>query len=313
MTIRPPVCVFAFNRPGHLRAALASLAGNYGADESAVTIYCDGPRDDRDREGVAAARQVARGAAGFASVRVVERDANLGLARSIIEGVGAALTASDRVIVLEDDLVTAPGFLDYMRDGLALYADDERVASIHGYLYPVPGPVPETFFIRGADCWGWGTWRRAWSRFEPDGALLLRHLEESGQLADFNYGGRAPIFGSMLSDQVAGRNDSWAIRWQAANFLANRLTLYPGRSLVQNAGFDSTGTHCEESAVYHVPLATERVAVLPIEVAVDARMTTQFGEFFARLSAPRRKTRRERARRFFRRIARRLGASAGRL
>jgi hypothetical protein len=312
MASRPPVCVFAFKRPEHLRAALAALARNHGAAESSVTIYCDGARDERDHDGVRATRAVARGATGFGSLRVVERDANLGLARSIIDGVGAALAACDQVIVLEDDLVTAPGFLDYMRDGLALYADDERVASVHGYLYPVPGPAPETFFIRGADCWGWGSWRRAWARFEPDGALLLRRLEESGLLADFNHGGRAPMFGFMLAEQVAGRNDSWAIRWQAANFLANRLTLYPGRSLVQNVGFDSTGTHCEESDVYHVPLAEAPVAVRPIEVAADARMTAQFGEFFARVSAPRRKTRRERARRFWRRLARRFGGPDGR-
>lgn len=309
MTERPPVCVFAFRRPEHLRASLAALARNHGAAESNVIIYCDGPRDGRDRDGVAATREVARDARGFASVRLVERDTNLGLARSIIDGVGGTLAAADRVIVVEDDLVTAPGFLDYMRDALALYAGDDRVASIHGYLYPVPGPVPETFFIRGADCWGWGTWHRAWVRFEQDGALLLRRLEESGLLADFNYGGRAPMFGFMLAEQVAGRNDSWAIRWLAANFLANRLTLYPGRSLVQNVGFDNTGTHCEESALYHVPLAEGLVSVLPIEVAADVRMTAQFGDFFSRVSMPRRKTRRERLQRFWHRLVQPLGGS----
>jgi len=48
----------------------------------------------------------------------------------------------------------------------------------------------------------------------------------------------------MLIDQIAGHNDSWAIRWHAACFLADRLTLYPGKSLVTNTGVDGSGTHC---------------------------------------------------------------------
>jgi len=48
----------------------------------------------------------------------------------------------------------------------------------------------------------------------------------------------------MLRDQIAGRNDSWAVRWHASCFLAGRLTLYPGKSLVSNVGLDGSGEHC---------------------------------------------------------------------
>jgi hypothetical protein len=77
-----------------------------------------------------------------------------GLAGSIIDGVSQVLGSHGRVVVVEDDLLLSPHFLSYMNDGLALYADDERVASIHGYRYPGTEPLPETFFLRGADCWG---------------------------------------------------------------------------------------------------------------------------------------------------------------
>ena len=49
---------------------------------------------------------------------------------------------------------------------------NKQVASIHGYIYPIDG-LPETFFIRGADCWGWATWKRAWNIFEADGQKLF--------------------------------------------------------------------------------------------------------------------------------------------
>ena len=71
----------------------------------------------------------------------------------------------DRIIVLEDDMVSSPYFLCYMNEALNLYAQDDRVACIHGYTYPCENKLPEAFFLKGADCWGWGTWRRGWKLF----------------------------------------------------------------------------------------------------------------------------------------------------
>ncbi len=63
-----------------------------------------------------------------------------------------------------------------MSDGLQKYQDNHNVVSIHGYIYPVRR-VPETFFLRGADCWGWATWRRGWKLFNSDGQFLLDKLK----------------------------------------------------------------------------------------------------------------------------------------
>jgi len=110
------------------------------------------------------------------------------------------------------------------------------VGSIHGYWYPVDRQVPETFFLRGASCWGWATWSRAWQLFEGDGRQLLAELERQGLTHRFDLDG-AMAYTRMLKDQIAGKNNSWAIRWHAAMFLAGRLQLSPGTSLVRNTGF----------------------------------------------------------------------------
>jgi hypothetical protein len=139
-------------------------------------------------------------------------------------------------------MVVSPDFLAYMNAGLALYAGDEQVVSIHGYVYPTRDALPDTFFLRGADCWGWATWRRGWAVFDPDGAALLARVEAAGLQRDFDLDGAFP-YTAMLRDQVEGRTDSWAVRWYASAFLADKLTLYPGRSLVLNIGLDGTGTN----------------------------------------------------------------------
>ena len=71
----------------------------------------------------------------------------------MINGVTEIVNQYGSVIVLEDDLVIAPHFLKFMNEALRAYANDERVACITGYIYPVNERLPEVFFLRGADCW----------------------------------------------------------------------------------------------------------------------------------------------------------------
>jgi hypothetical protein len=261
-----PVAMFVYNRPEHAVRTLKALASNELASDTDLTIYCDGSRTPEERASVEATRAVARAASGFRSVLTMERDANLGLAQSIIAGVTEVCGARGRVIVMEDDLVTAPNFLRFMNDALDKYEHEPRVGSIHGYWYPVQKPVPETFFLRGASCWGWATWARGWQVFEPDGSRLLAELRNKDLVRAFDLDG-AMAYVRMLKDQMAGRNNSWAIRWHASTFLAGLLQLSPGRSLVRNIGFDGTGTHCADSAAFDVSLSDSPVRLDDIPVA----------------------------------------------
>lgn len=266
------VALFAFKRPQHLARTLASLAANVEASRTELAVFCDAARDERDAPGVAEVRALVERIDGFRSVRTVLRSSNFGLARSIIDGVSNMLDRHGRVIVVEDDLLLSPHFLRYMNDGLASYAEDERVASIHGYSLPVDGVLPETYFLRGADCWGWATWSRAWSHFRADGSGLLAELTSRGLLREFDFDGHYP-YTQMLRDQIAGRNDSWAVRWHASAFLDDMLTLYPGRSLVHNIGLDGSGTHSEATEAFDQALAATQIRVerLPIEASRAAR------------------------------------------
>ena len=261
-----PIALFAFRRPDHLAACLAALAACPEAVDSPLVVFCDGPRGPQDEEAVREVRAVARAATGFARVDVVEREANLGLAASVIDGVGRVLADHERVVVVEDDLVVSPDFLRYLNAGLDLYAADAEVVSIHAYVVPVQAALPQSFFLRGADCWGWATWRRGWAVFEPDGAALLQRLRDTGQARAFDLDGAYP-YAQMLERQVSGEVDSWAVRWYASAFLAGKLTLYPGRSLVENVGQDGSGTHSVATRT-HAAVAgrltgpLERVAVV---------------------------------------------------
>lgn len=276
-----PVALFAFKRPEHLRRTVESLAANPLAARTHVTVFCDAARYAADAEGVTAVRALVAGLGGFASVTPVYRDSNLGLARSIIDGVSRLLAVHGRVIVVEDDLLLSPHFLQYMNGGLEVYASDDMVASVHGYCYPVDTALPETFFLRGADCWGWATWSRAWAHFESDGQALLAALEAQRLTRRFDLDGSFG-FTRMLADQIAGRNDSWAVRWHAACYLRGLLTLYPGRTLVENIGNDASGTHGGATGDYAGVPAAEEVPVRRIALAESAEARAAFVRFHRR-------------------------------
>lgn len=273
-----PIALFVYKRPAHVRRTVEALVANELACQSDLLVFCDGPRSVEDRDDVAAVCAYVDSIRGFRSVTVFRREQNAGLARSITEGVTCVCEQHERVIVIEDDMVTSRWFLTYMNEALEHYRDDARVASIHGYCYPVNVSLPETFFLRGADCWGWATWRRAWNNFEPDGRKLLDQMLHGRLTEAFDLNGSYG-FTQMLRDQIAGKNDSWAVRWHASCFLADKLTLYPGTSLVDNIGNDASGTHSEASSRFAVRLADRRVHVgdIPVQESRFARDT--FADF----------------------------------
>lgn len=239
-----PIILFTYNRPEHTRRTLAALAANDLASSSALTVYCDAPRTEADVATTSEVREVVRGARGFRSVRVVERETNLGLARSLISGIDEALERHPTVIVMEDDLVTSPHFLRFLNDGLRRYVDDDRVVSISGYAFPVEGPMPESYFLPGTFCWGWATWRRGWEIYEHDAEDLLVRLIRHDLLYELDFRGTDPM--SLILQWTANgdsRVDSWASRWMGSAALHRKLTLYPGKTLVRNIGFDGSGAH----------------------------------------------------------------------
>ena len=279
MNVLAPIVVFTYNRPEHTQRTLNALLINPLANESDIIIYSDSARTANHNKAVDEVRSYLSELTGFRSIKVIHRDKNFGLAESIIQGVTEVLQQSEKVIVLEDDMVVSPHFLKYMNEALVKFVDDDRVISVHGYVYPVDFELPEAFFIIGADCWGWATWRRGWDIFNPNGKYLLDELTRRGLLRSFDFNSASP-HSKMLKEQIKGENDSWAVRWYASAFLANKLTLYPGRSLVNNIGNDSSGTHCNTTDDFDVELSKTSINLKNVIVDVSPIALEAFEYYF---------------------------------
>lgn len=276
-----PVVVFAFNRPEHLSQCLNSLRRNPEASDSDLWVFCDGPKDEAQEAITERVRLVARQTRGFRSVLLHESPVNMGLATSVTRGVDQVLGEVEQAIFVEDDLVVSENFLSFMNAGLDIYRNHEEVASIHGFMYDVFDDLPQSVFLRGADCWGWGTWRRAWAHFNPDSDELLERLHSGPDVDDFDFGGAFP-YHQMLKDQSAGKIDSWAIRWYASAFLDGMLTLYPGSSLVQNIGMEGSGTHHGSRRAMHTDIGSFTPPLHKIRVVESAQARRAVASALAR-------------------------------
>jgi hypothetical protein len=280
-----PIILFTYNRPEHTRKTLLSLKQNHLADQSTLLIYVDGPKagaTEEQKRQVELVKQVIKEDTWCKEVIITESVENKGLALSVTTGVTDVLSKYGKAIVLEDDLVSDKWFLKYMNDSLTMYETHTDVACISGYIYPVKDALPETFFLKGADCWGWATWKRAWDILETDGVKLLKELNERNLTHDFDFNDTYPYV-NMLKDQIDKKNNSWAILWYTSAYLKNKYTLYPGKSLIHNIGIDGSGTHSSTSDNFDVQIVHQEINVDAIEVKENKEAKNSIAQYFSKI------------------------------
>ncbi|GAB4400234.1 MAG: hypothetical protein OHK0053_21600 [Microscillaceae bacterium] len=280
-----PIVLFAYKRPGHLRACLESLQKNPLSQSSDLFIYLDRLPASASEAEQAAARQVKEVVfqkKWAKSLHLQEAPQHLGLVANIEQGVTEVVEKYGKVIVLEDDLVLSPGFLDYMNEALERYAHEDQVMHINAYMYPLGKAkrYPPAFFLPLMLCWGWATWARAWQYYQKETEVLKSRLEAQNARLAFNLGSGKAGFWDYLCDCAEGKNQSWDSKWYASVFLKKGLCLTPYPSLVQNIGQDQSGTHSPQTQLYHIPHLNEKVSVYPEIQPCPPRVLRDMRQFF---------------------------------
>lgn len=279
-----PIVLFVYNRPWHTWETLSALSRNDIAAASTLIVYCDGPTQaatHEENERIAMTRRIVNGFSSFAALEVIEREHNLGLAENIKAGVSTVVNRYGRIIVLEDDIVTQPGFLRFMNDALELYKDDPEVMHISGYAYPIDYCFSgrATYFLKVLSCWGWATWKRAWDHYDDDVDDHVAFFSaKKSRVRAFNIEGGARFFDQLLANKDR-RLNTWAVRWYASWLRAGGISLFPVRSLVRNIGHDGTGAHCSAKAVYETTLSAFET-VDTIEPGEDIHARRRADKFF---------------------------------
>lgn len=279
-----PIILFTYNRPWHAQQVLDALQKNELSQQSELFIFSDGGTDYEDKQLVDKTREILDNTTGFKKVTVIKRPVNFGLAANVINGVSTIIEKYGKVIVLEDDLITAPSFLTFMNSALNMYEDVDEVAHIHSFCYAGLS-LPDTFFIKWVVSTGWATWRNSWKLLERNGEKLLAEIKEKKLSKAFDFNGKYP-YTRMLKRQVEGKNNSWAIRWNASLFLNNKLSLNTGKTLIHNIGFDGSGENSGSQDFYNMGLYDGDLQLEKpdtIQESVEARR--QFEDFYKKTNS----------------------------
>ena len=209
---------------------------------------------------------------GFASITIIERKRNFGLAESIIDGVTTIIKKHGKIIVLEDDIVTSPTFLTYMNRALEHYASQPKVWNISAWNYPMnPDLFPEdTFFWRIPHCWGWATWQDRWEHYKRDIPWVSKNFNQK-DIDYININKTADYWEHFVANQK-GKIKTWAIFWYLMAYKNQALTLMPKIPLIKQIGFDGSGVHCDNQDPFQNPLFnTSEIKTYPSTIQENER------------------------------------------
>lgn len=285
---RAPLAIFCFKRLDTLKATLASLEKCRNFREYRIFIFSDQARPDVPGESakVENVRAFLRSWSCGKACELIFQDFNLGLRKSISLGVTKLVQEHGDVIVLEDDIVVSPVFLDYMQTGLDKFRNNDAVWQISAYFTPTRKKRLDPGFLRVPSCWGWATWSRAWKHYSDNLEELLDSIPED-RISDFNINSSYDYLGALQRNKN-GTQNTWHVRWYAAMFRAHALALYPGLSLTKNIGFSPEGTNCQPSAtdlVFHkqsVSRILPRLDIIPdgTKVSESEKLLNEMAGFF---------------------------------
>lgn len=242
-----PLALFVYQRLNHTKATVEALAQNNSAKSTNLWIFSDGPKCRKSEKKINEVRDYIDTISKngwFKSVTIMKSPKNKGLANSIIGGVSMLTAKYGSIIVVEDDLVTAPDFLDFMNRSLDFYRTNPSIGSITGYspISSCPRDYKHDIYLASRNCsYGWGTWSDRWERVDW-GAKEYQQLRRSLKLRkQFNQCGLDRF--NRLRRQMNGKIDSWSIRFGLFQFMNDLYTVYPVVSRLKNIGWDGSGTH----------------------------------------------------------------------
>jgi hypothetical protein len=236
------VLIIFFNRPDNLRAVFSQVRQ---ARPSRLFLYQDGPRGERDMEGINACREVVNDIDWECDVQRMYQEKNYGCDPSEYISQKWAFSLADKCIVLEDDDVPSLSFFPFCKELLDRYEHDERIGMIAGFNCEETAKNIDSdyFFTSVFSIWGWASWRRVVDKWDNTYAFLddpvaLRQLKSVMR--------QRRVWHDMLrmcSDHRQSAKDYYETIFWSTMMMNGYLAIMPTRNMVNNLGATAGSTH----------------------------------------------------------------------
>ena len=246
-----PILVAAFRRPQHLEKVINAL----NSLSNPIFFWFDGPRPDtNDSEKIAESISLIH-ASKIPNFEIIQNPINIGTG-SVAHGVTWILERFSEVIIIEEDVVPSPEFIQFAENMLVKFRDDLGIGSINGtnfvpseYLtYPNNSYRFSSYFY----AWGWATWNNRWSQIDTnfekwDYSKL--HWPPSAR----NIFSKSRWLVSMDAVRTGSAPGLWDYLWLYTYWKNGWLSVVPNKNLVTNIGFDQEATHTKRVPEWQYP------------------------------------------------------------
>ena len=236
------VLLLFFNRPSTFRLVFDEVRK---ARPSRLFLYQDGPRSDKDLQGIAECRAIAEQIDWECDVHRMYQEKNVGCDPSEYISQKWAFSIVDKCIVLEDDDQPSQAFFPFCKEMLDRYEHDDRISMVAGFNVDevTPGVPYSYFFTSVCSIWGWASWRRVIDKWDGsysflDDEFACRQLESLIEAR----GVRSNFMKICRDHKASGKEYYESIFW-AYMLMNNGLAVMPARNLISNVGATADSTH----------------------------------------------------------------------
>lgn len=262
--VNVPVYLNFFNRPDTFQYVFESVRK---AKPSMLFLSCDGAREGHsdDVGNIKKCQEIAENIDWECSVYKNYSDRNLGCGMRMYSGISWAFEYVDRLIILEDDCVPTQECFAFFSEMLDRYSNDSRINMVCGMNNLEKWEKNNTsyFFSKTGSCWGWATWKRAWSTVEYDMPYMkdknVRRLLRKSVVPK-GYGDYLLKLGDSRYKEyrTKGQLTAWTFQHGMSIWLNSQLIIVPARNMITNIGLMEESTHAIDN-IKKLPKATQKL------------------------------------------------------
>jgi hypothetical protein len=241
------VAFLIFNRPECTQRVFEAIRQ---AKPPILLVIADGPRTPDEAKECEKVRAIIDGVDWPCNILKNYSDRNMGCKDRVASGLDWVFSNVERAIILEDDCLPHPSFFQYCEDLLEQYKDDERIMTICGAnrLGKWKEQQQSYHFSYYGGCWGWASWKRAWSHYDVE-VKLWSSPEVRARIKDLiGDQRRHSIQAKRFESAYSGKVNTWDIQWFFTRISQSGLSIVPSVNLISNIGFGAGATHTKNSS-----------------------------------------------------------------
>ena len=125
-------------------------------------------------------------------------------------------------------MILSKYFLKYMNQALLFYKKNDKVSHISAYSYPIDNNKKNFYFTKLTLSWGWGSWRREWSKYTNNPDYYINKFSEE-DIYKFNYDNTNNFWQQVINNKKKLRS-TYSIYLYCQSFINNKLSLSPRKS-----------------------------------------------------------------------------------